>query len=320
MNPFIPWLCILLMSVFWENIAAEGSRVQPVEYYRYFQLHWPPGAESLKENLLKMLNLYAPELERFFELDSPDTIRIVIVDRRAEWDAYQQQGLPRWAAAAYFSGTQTILMKSPRLGSSLAELEKQFRHELVHAFVDARFSRTPVPRWYNEGLAELWSGAQLDMLSGVKLANALAAGQIVGLDKIEMVNTLPRGKAELAYLQSLSAVLYLRDQLGEENWPAFQRAVARAGWSAALSAFLQVDDIGFEVDWYRYLEERYRWMVVLNLEHLLWVAVVLVLLIGGWFLHLRNRRKLRRWEAEARREPPARDDDPTPPMAPDDAP
>jgi hypothetical protein len=96
------------------------------------------------------------------------------------------------------------------------------------------------------------------------------------------------------------------------NWlqPAFHRTVARAGWSAALSAFLQVDEIGLEVDWYRHLEDRYRWMVILNLEQLLWVGLVLVLLIGGWFLHLRNRHKLRRWEAEARREPPARNNDP----------
>ncbi len=279
----------------------QTGNISPKTQFRNFIIFIPQNEQKLGKIILDLLETHTPPLEQFFEISFTDTVNVKILSGKNELIAYQKAGLPIWAAAAYLTNAKTILVKSPAWAGSLPTLETQFIHELVHAFVDAKFGKKPIPRWYNEGLAEYLGGKRLNLVNSLKLANARASGQLPGLDNIENVNRFPESQAHLAYLESLSATMYLHAQIGEANWANFHNRIRELGWETALGEFLGTDDIGFEVEWYQYVEENYRWMVVLNLDNLLWLAAVLVVLLGFGLMRLRNRRKLRRWEKEDRR-------------------
>ncbi|NIU01716.1 MAG: hypothetical protein GWN62_30000, partial [Aliifodinibius sp.] len=58
------------------------------------------------------------------------------------------------------------------------------------------------------------------------------------------------------------------------------------------------DEIDFEIAWYRYIEDKYRWLFILNLENLIWVALLLVLFLGMYLIRYRNKKILEKWEYE----------------------
>ena len=268
--------------------------------YRNFIVTIPQNEQKLGKIIVDLLKIHTSPLEHFFEISVTDTVYVKILSGKKELEIYQKAGLPRWAAAAYLANEKTMVVKSPAWTGSLQSLEKQFLHELVHAFVDAKFGNHKIPRWYNEGLAEYLSGQRLTLVNSLKLANAQATGHLPGLDEIENVNDFPESQAQIAYLESLSAILYLQTQIGETNWADFHNRICTVGWENALRDFIGTDDIGLEVDWYKDLEKNYRWMMILNLDNLLWLAAVLVVLSGFILMRFRNRRKLRRWEKEER--------------------
>lgn len=291
-------------KLFWTllclSIFLQPGNALPDTQFRNFIISIPQNEQKLGKIIIDLLETHTPPLEQFFEISITDTIRVKILSGKKELAAYQKTGLPTWAAAAYLANAKTMIVKSPAWAGSLQRLETQFVHELIHAFVDAKFGKKKIPRWYNEGLAEYLSGQRLNLVNALKLANARATGQLPGFDEIENVNNFPESRAHLAYLESLSAIMYLQAQIGETNWANFHNRICEFGWETALHEFLGTDDIGFEVEWYKYVERNYRWLVVLNLDNLLWLAAVLVVLCGFFLMRLRNRRKLRRWEKEDR--------------------
>jgi hypothetical protein len=71
------------------------------------------------------------------------------------------------------------------------------------------------------------------------------------------------------------------------------------GWETALLNSIGRDEIGFEIDWLDALEKKYRWMMLMNFENVMWVILVLALFLIMYFIRLRNKRKLRQWEDES---------------------
>ncbi|HGY55408.1 MAG TPA: hypothetical protein ENK44_06900 [Caldithrix abyssi] len=66
-------------------------------------------------------------------------------------------------------------------------------------------------------------------------------------------------------------------------------------------AFLMVtgsDYIDFEVGWYAWLDEKFHWLLILNIDNLLWIGMGVLALLAIVFVRWRNRRKIKQWEAE----------------------
>lgn len=256
--------------------------------------------------IARMIEFHRTRLEAFYGLHAEAEANIIIAASPEEFREYGAARLPEWSSAAYIIPENLILVKSPAWSGSLPQLERDFLHELSHLYFHQKFDSISLPLWYNEGLAEYLGGRRLEMMDEIKLSAAVFSGKTIPLDRIDSLLYFPKPKAELAYLQSLSAVLLLKEALGREGvaWGDFHELVLQAGWEAALQQSTGMDVFEFEEAWLRALKKNYRWLIFLNIDSLLWIILGVVFILVIYLIRRRNKKKLRRWEEQEKRGEP----------------
>lgn len=195
------------------EFGVEGDFWQDTS--QHFELSYDARHDDLLHGYQDVIdraeNAYA-DLRDFFGFDpvfdSQKRLRITLY-RRENFSAVT--GLESWAGGA-FDGTVRLPVSD--LTEELHSLDLLLRHELAHAFVDAKPTRGPVPGWLNEGLAQYLSGeAPLvkrrakEVLAGGALPLASLTGTFSGLKDTAAVGR--------AYTQSLIAVDAIAERYGE---------------------------------------------------------------------------------------------------------
>lgn len=288
-------LCIAMLSI----VGSVCFAVQEIEIPEHrIRIRFSADEQTTAENVQKLLNHHLPRLTAFFN-QPVDSIVIDLVSEAEGWDEYRERGAPEWAKGLYFPAEKLLVVNLTEHSTPLNRLESVIIHELVHACFYSTYGESHAPVWFNEGLAEYLSGGIFEM-DPVLLANARAAGTLPALEELQDMHRFPRNKAQLAYVQSLSAVQFLFEQLGDNREP-FLQTLKTQSWTVALAKHLNTDDIGFEIDWYEDVKNRYRWFVIFNLENLLWASGALLIILAFFWKLVRNRRKIRQWEREAKR-------------------
>lgn len=297
-------LMLLFLLLFERAFSQESDRLLLKD--GNFRIYYSPDNEKTALAVQELIGFHCPRLEAFYSIQLSAPVNVVIAESRQAFQAYSQNSLPDWAAAVYISPQNLILVKSPSWSGSLPGLEKDFLHELSHLYFAHKFQEIKMPLWYNEGLAEYLSGAQINMMQAFKISNALFAGNVVDLGEMESVLGFSQPRAELAYLQALSAVQYLNELLIRDGYDlqSFHEIVAQKGWSTALQECIGTDDIGFEVQWYQALEKKYRWIMLVDFDNLVWIILVVVLFLALYLIRLRNKKKMRKWDEESDYSPP----------------
>ena len=119
---------------------------------------------------------------------------------------------PAWVGALNDGKMRIPLGKT---SSITPELESMLRHELTHSFVHAAAPRCPV--WLNEGLAQLEEPKSLNVLSA-SLGLRVSSSEFLPLSQLEgSFQGMTPEQARRAYLESLSAVEYLRSAYGMDG-------------------------------------------------------------------------------------------------------
>jgi len=151
----------------------------------------------------------------------------------------------------------------------------------------------------NEGLAQYFSEKEISLNDKVSLANALAAKKIMQLDALDSLFLFYPQKARLAYIQSLSAVHFF---LQEHDLGKLQQLIRNLGKhrsvNDAFKATLGYDFIDFELYWYEDLNAKYRWLIWMNFDNLLWIMIVLLAILAIIAVRYRNRKKMTKWGEE----------------------
>lgn len=294
-------LLLLLLLAALPGLAQESDKLALQQ--GNFRILYSPQNEKTAAAVARMVEFHQARLEGFYGLQIAETASIIIAASPAEFREYGSARLPEWSSAAYILPENLILVKSPAWAGSLPQLERDFLHELSHLYFHQKFAALYLPLWYNEGLAEYLGGRRLEMADEIKLSTAVFSGKTIPLDRIDSLLYFPPAKAELAYLQSLSAVLLLKETLRREGveWGDFHELVLQAGWEAALQQSTGMDEFAFEEAWLRALEKNYRWLFLLNIDTLLWLILGVVFILAIYLIRRRNKKRLRRWEAQERR-------------------
>ena len=179
------------------------------------------------------------------------------------------------------------------------------RHEIAHLVVAARMG-TRVPRWFDEGYAEVASGGW-DVESAWQLRLALASGAVPPVDSLAL--DWPGGErdARLAYLLSATAVDYLRRRGGERGMALlFANARREGDFEAALRTTYGITLGQLEDEWRGDVRSRYGWLALLSNAAIVWLFAT-ALVLAAWIpRRRRDRRRLRAMEAEERMLPPPR--------------
>ena len=197
-----------------------------------------------------------------------------------------------------FLQSRTIVLQS-RDDDLLQVARHEFAHVLLHAIVPSR-----VPVWFHEGVA-MWASHEWRLRQSAAVFYAVFSDGLIPLSEIDEVLSFPSGKADLAYTESLLAVIFLIHLSGPNAVVAMLSELeAGAPFEVALFRVTNETPRDFERRWRDNVRGRFGLMTLFFSPDLLWLYLVGLLLLAYICVRLRNRATLRRWEAEEAAETP----------------
>lgn len=300
---FNKWRTSVFVFIFSGLFSASFALVQTqnVELkYQNFRMVYHPDDESRVLNLMQVLKKSIPQFEKNYGIQLKSVVFVYFPSTKVEFNRLTGTKLPGWSSALFFPEKGSIIFKRPEWVSGDYNISQTFVHELSHVYFSAKFSPGLPPLWFNEGLAEYYSKTRISLNGGVQLANALFTKRLIALTDIDSLLSFPRVRAELGYLESLSAVIYLKNKLIPDStqWRNFLDDIAARDFEFALQKHTGLDLIDFRIKWFRWLQKKYEWFVVFNLENLIWVAMALVLFGAMYAIRYRNKKRMAQMELE----------------------
>jgi hypothetical protein len=230
------------------------------------------------------------------QLDIP--VQVLLAPTPEKFNELTGHLIPDWGEGVADAARGLIILKtlSP---SSRDRLRKLVRHELTHILIGRGVAQPEtLPRWFHEGLAIYFSYDE-EFAGGAAISKALISNSVVPLNEIEDVLKFQTEKARLAYEESFSAVLYLEEEFGFAGIAAIL-AELKAGkaFDDAFEEYTGLSAAEFELNWLRFVEQKYRWRFLLDFETYLWILILLLFVLVFFGIKWRNRRTLKRWEDE----------------------
>ena len=253
---------------------------------RYVEL-----ADSVLNNvrilLSKMLADTLPYKPSVYIIEDEDSFKRLIRGR-----------FPDWGAAVALPERKSIAIKSPdkfNIGKSLAEL---LAHEYAHLVVADRRGFYSVPRWFDEGVAMLVS-TEWRWSDNLAMGKAAIFGEFIPLRKIQRVNRFNQSQAQVAYAESYLAVSYLINEYGKDALNRFLNEIAKgSSVDDALIAVSGANYSEFEEEFEKHLSTRYNAKTLLIDTMYFWVALAIIVVIGGLLRYRKRRQYYKKWEQE----------------------
>jgi len=220
----------------------------------------------------------------------PDSVTLIVAPDRLAFQRMTGGRVPDWGAAAALPEQGVVIVFGLEPWTSQERARQVLGHELGHLIL-ARWCQGPVPRWFDEGVAQLWA-EPWRMESAVRLARAHRSGQLPALIDLDDLLSLPRDRANVAYTAAYDAVRFLTVQYGMD-------VIRQLGWEMTSGqsfpvAFERVageSPARFESKWRTGLAARYHWAWLLEWPMIFSLSLVVLLILA--FITVRRRHRLR---------------------------
>jgi hypothetical protein len=236
---------------------------------------------------------------------APPGTTILLAPDPAAFRALTDNAAPEWAGGIAIPERRVIVLPGWASAREPGGSVQLIRHEVAHLALNASLGR-PVPRWFDEGYAELASGG-FDQESAWKLRLAIAMGQAPPLDSLELGWPAGAERARLAYLLSATAVQYLEQRNGEHGFRVLLGNWRREGTlEAALRTTFGTTTGRVEDEWRDWVKLHYGWGSALTSSSLIWLILTVLVLLVWIPRRRRSRRILAEMAAEQRMLPPPR--------------
>jgi hypothetical protein len=254
------------------------------------------GDSAIVNFLAEIAAERSQELHMFFDgtLDSVVTIRLAASEQ--EYFQIAGQRIPDWSGGVAFIRRREIILKPGSYFDPEAYRETLI-HELVHFYIDDNYESRLLPLWMVEGCAMHLSKPSLTWNEMIILGNAFSNDRIVQFERINDLLKFGPSKAQIAYLQSFSAVRYLVEEFGNDKFRAIlQGCSEETDINQNFINQLHIDLSEFEDAWYGAAKHRLRWVLFLQVDNLFWLSLVVVSIAVFIVIRLRNRRIIRHWQ------------------------
>jgi hypothetical protein len=258
-----------------------------------------PGDERYGERLLQIYEVRGRSIARSMSLATLAPLRVVVAPTDESFADLTDRGVPDWGVGCALPDRGLIVLRSPRIVDYPLQMETVFVHELAHIGVDRVLRGVPVPRWFDEGVAQSVAGEWRIDEAG-RIAVAVERGTLPSLG--ELGRSFPQGseRAALAYAVSFQAVRYLMDRAGMTSPGELTAAIAAAGdFDAAVEGLTGLTRRDFDSGFREFLSSRFRWGAYLAGSGTLFVVAAVILIVA---LAVRTRRahvRMRGWEDES---------------------
>ncbi|MFQ5600725.1 MAG: hypothetical protein ACE5G2_09225 [Candidatus Krumholzibacteriia bacterium] len=199
---------------------------------------------------------------------------------------------PSWSAAIARPRRHLVVLSGPALRRTRMNLQETVAHELVHLAVHERIGDFGwMPLWLHEGLAVHFSGYG-------RLRDRLVrwGRGPVRLQELEYVFPRNATRARQAYLESAAAVRRLLQE--GPIAPLLDRIEAGEEYEEAFLAVYAMTSREFAALVYEEVAQRWRYLSLLTSGVTLFGLMTILFVVGGVRRRLRDRRRMREWEAE----------------------
>lgn len=238
----------------------------------------------------------------------PESTLIVLAPTPADFAAATGGGAPEWAGGVAIPDLRAIVLPTyPVPNVRPVDAAATLRHEVAHLALHARLPE-PIPRWFNEGYAEVAAGSW-DVESGWTLRLAFLLGRAPPLDSLELAWPRSAGRARLAYLLSATMVDHLRRRGGERGFALLMENWRREGSldrSVRVTFGMTMGQL--EDEWRKDVRKRYGWLSIAGNVGLIWVVALVLGFAAVIPRRMRNRRRIDAMERENLMLPPPRED------------
>ncbi|MAY79377.1 MAG: hypothetical protein CL930_01155 [Deltaproteobacteria bacterium] len=240
-----------------------------------------------------------PRLAKELALPVGPRIHVVLAHTQKQFQELQPGRTPTWADGTAWPHRGWIYLRRPELrGATTETLETVLDHEIVHVLLGRAFGPQEVPRWLQEGMAQLLAGEYT-----AETTNTLAKGTLGNslLSLHELARGFPKDpvRAQLAYAQSADFVAWIRNQHGKKaTHILIQELAAGENFPVAIrmATGQEVDDI--DKAWRTRLQDSPFQLSPLFSEGVWWGLGALLVPLAWFAVRRRNKVKLTRWKRE----------------------
>jgi len=240
-----------------------------------------------------------PRLAEDLDVAIGNRIHVVVAPTQALFHELQPGSAPDWADGTAWPKRGWIFLRAPRLrGQTTESLEMVLEHELVHVLLGRAFGPRKVPRWLQEGAAQLMAG-EYTAETTKTLAKGTLGDNLLSLQ--ELSRGFPRNplRAHLAYAQSADLVAFIRNEYGPTAFKRLIRSLSRGdNFPTAIrkSTGELVEDI--DQKWRSRLQASPFQLSPLMDEGVWWGLGAFLVPLAWFAVRRRNRKKLDRWKRE----------------------
>ncbi len=212
------------------------------------------------------------------------------------FEALTSGAVPDWGVGCAFPEHRVIVLR--KVEGTPGALRETIYHEISHILLNNSAGDLPIPRWFDEGMA-MWNASEWRWGQSYEMSAAAVWGNLLPLREIDNVLAFASPKAKLAYAESFSAVSFLMRQEGPDIASRLLTDL-RSGYSfeEAFARQTGATTEEFEERWRKEAEKRFGLAALLSESINFWLGVTMLFLLAYVATKLRNRRKIRQWEAD----------------------
>jgi hypothetical protein len=240
-----------------------------------------------------------PRLAKELALPVGPRIHVVLAPTQKDFHDLQPGRTPTWADGTAWPHHGWIFLRSPRLrGTSTEPLETVLDHEIVHILLGRAFGPQKVPRWLQEGLAQLLAGEYTAETTST-LARGTLGNNLLSLH--ELARGFPHDpvRAQLAYAQSADFMAWIRNRNGPEaTHLLIQELAAGEDFRVAIRVATGDDVDAIDKAWRSRLQDSPFQLSPLFSEGVWWGLGALLVPLAWFAVRRRNQRKVARWKRE----------------------
>jgi len=302
------------------SICSPVSAQQGIGQYRVislapFEYYYAGRDEAYLGRYDQALRKLLPEMQMKLGQPLPQKLRIDLPLSKSEFIWLTKNKAPEWAGGIAYPDQRRIVVKAPTFFEQGVSAEVLTIHELSHILMYDATKGLGLPRWFEEGIAQLASGEDRSG-SITRLSRAALADRLMGLPRVDDVLSFSTADAELAYAESRAAAASFVQQFGWEAVRAlFERVSNNEEYPEAFQAVTGIEYENWQAEWLERAQAKYKRYLFLNVDDLIWIAIVLLAIAATLVVWFRKRRQFKKWldEEEEENEAPPEDENPANP-------
>ncbi len=278
--PFSVLTCLLLFI-----ITANGQT--RVLSNKYFDIYYPTSRATVAEQVGAYGVSELERISRNLKLTTVERITVSILEEE-EYRKQYADHLPEWGVAFAVPDKNLILLIFPGSFRKPSRLRFIMAHEVAHILIHKQ-AATFIPRWFDEGVA-MYLSREPNLIDEMQLLFAVAIGGIIPLPSIEHSFPETGRRARLAYIESVSTIVFLIEEFGPSSITQILQATREANdFRAGFIKATGIDLPQFEMEWRTWIRKRFAFAVILR-PNLLFAAAALFVLVFGILKKLQRKR------------------------------